>query len=45
MKHLLKYGIAIIIYAFLLIVVDFVLGIGIKDQWDKLMKWSRDRSY
>jgi hypothetical protein len=40
MKHVLKYGIAMIVYAFLIVVVDFILGIGIKDQWDKLNKWS-----
>lgn len=40
MKHLLKYSIAMIAYALLIFVVDFILGIGIKDQWDKLNKWS-----
>ena len=41
MKHVLKCGIAMIVYAFLIVVVDFILGIGIKDQWDKLNKWVR----
>ncbi|MDF2636868.1 MAG: hypothetical protein K0R78_3742 [Pelosinus sp.] len=42
MKHVIKLGLVIIIYAVLLVVVDFILGIGIKDQWDKLNKWSRN---
>lgn len=41
MKHALKYGIAIMVYAVLIVVVDFIHGIGIKDQWDNLIKWSR----
>ena len=41
MKHVFKYGLGIIVYAFLIVVVEFILGIGIKDQWDKLNKWSR----
>lgn len=41
MKLVFKYGLAIIVYAVLIVVVDFILGIGIKDQWDKLNKWSR----
>jgi hypothetical protein len=41
MKHTLKYGIALIVYSFLIIIVDIIWGIGIKDQWDKLNKWSR----
>lgn len=36
----MKHGVAIIIYTFLIVVVDFMMGIGIKDQWDKLIKWS-----
>jgi hypothetical protein len=41
MRHVLKFGIAIIIYAVLIVIVDLVMGMGILDQWDKLMKWAR----
>jgi hypothetical protein len=41
MKHLLKCSLAIIIYAVLIVILDAEMGIGIKDKWDKLMKWSR----
>lgn len=40
MRHIFKYGFAMIVYAGLIVVVDFIMGIGIKDQWDKLTKWS-----
>jgi hypothetical protein len=42
MKHVFKCGLAIIVYAVLIGVVDIIMGIGIKDQWDKLNKWSRE---
>lgn len=41
MRHILKYTIAIIIYLFFTVVVDFIMGIGMKDQWDKFMKFSK----
>jgi hypothetical protein len=41
MKRLIKFVAAIIIYAFLLIILDYILGIGLKDHWEKLMKWSK----
>ncbi len=41
MKHLLKCSLAIIIYAVLIVILDAEMGMGIKDKWDKLMKWSR----
>lgn len=41
MKHALKHCFAIIVYFVLIVLVDFIMGIGIKDQWDKLIKWSR----
>ncbi len=41
MKHLLKSGFAIMIYAVLILILDVEIGIGIKDKWDKLMKWAR----
>ncbi len=41
MKHVFKYGMAIFAYAILILVFDFIIGIGMKDQWDKLMKWSK----
>lgn len=41
MKKVFKYGLVIIIYAVLIVVADFIMGMGIKDQWDKLIKWSR----
>ena len=41
MKRMFKFGIAIFIYALLLIVLDFIMGIGIRDQWDKLLRWSK----
>jgi hypothetical protein len=41
MKRIIKLSMAIFIYALLLLILDFILGIGIKDQWDDLMKWSR----
>ncbi len=41
MKRVIKYGVAIVIYGFLLVILDFIMGIGIQDQWDDLMKWTR----
>lgn len=41
MKQIIKYGIAIIIYGFLLVILDFIMGIGAQDQWDALTKWAR----
>jgi hypothetical protein len=41
MKYLLKSGVAIMIYAVLLLILDVEIGIGIKDKWDKLMKQTR----
>lgn len=41
MKRFIKVSAAIFIYAFLLTILDFIMGIGIRDKWDDLMKWSR----
>lgn len=41
MRHVLKYIITIIIYLLFTVVVDFIMGIGMKDQWDKFMKFSK----
>jgi hypothetical protein len=41
MKYLLKSGVAIMIYAVPLLILDVEIGIGIKDKWDKLKKWTR----
>lgn len=46
MKCIFIFGLAIIIYGFLLVVLDFIMGMGIQDQWDNLMKWVRkNKSY
>lgn len=41
MKRVIKYGIAVIVYGFLLVILDFIMGIGTQDQWDDLMKRAR----
>lgn len=41
MKRFIRISAAIFLYAFLLIIVDFIMGIGIRDKWDDLMKWGR----
>lgn len=41
MKHIIKLYIAIISYASLVLFVDWILGIGLNDQWDRLMSWSK----
>lgn len=40
MKPIFKYGLVIIVYAILIVIVDSIMGIGIKVQWDKLNEWS-----
>ena len=42
MKRVIKYGLAMITYGFLLVILDFIMGIGTQDQWDNLMKWARE---
>ena len=37
MRHVFKYGLAIMIYLVILVVLDYIMGIGIKDQWDSVL--------
>lgn len=32
MLRVFKYGLAILVYCFLIVVVDYIMGIGMKDQ-------------
>ncbi len=43
MKRFIKYGMVIIVYGFLLVVLDFIIGMGIRDQWDNLIKWAHKK--
>lgn len=41
MKRALKKVLVFPIYMIYLIVIDWILGIGTKDIWDKLKEWSK----
>lgn len=38
---LLKHGLAFLLYLVILVVLDFIMGIGLKDPWDKFNRRSR----
>lgn len=40
MKQILKKILIVPIYILYLIVIDWILGIGTRDIWDKLKEWS-----
>ncbi|MGF7143933.1 hypothetical protein HNQ56_002363 [Anaerotaenia torta] len=44
-KHLFRFVLALVVYAVFLIVIDWILGIGIHDTWDKLMDWANKKNH
>ena len=41
MKKVFKWIVAVLSYVGIIVILDMILGIGLKDKWDDLVDWAK----